>query len=147
MSIELSEAEWRARLAPEQYASLRNKATEVPFTGKLLHNSRSGIYTCAACAQPLFHSNAKFESGSGWPSFYDVISRGAIKLLPDSSHGMNRTEIVCANCGGHLGHIFLTDKLPTNTYYCVNSASLAFNEAPRPEKSPNEIRDNTSRPK
>lgn len=106
---------------------LFNKATEAPFTGKFLHNKEQGTYTCVNCGHELFSSSTKFDSGSGWPSFYDVASTGAVKLLDDSSHGMERTEVVCANCGGHLGHLFpdAFDQ-PTGQRYCINSASLDF---------------------
>lgn len=123
----MNDNDWKTKLTPEQYAVLRNKATEAPFTGKLLHNKEQGMYVCAACGAELFSSDTKFDSGSGWPSFYDVIKTGAVKLLPDSSHGMERTEVVCSNCGGHLGHLFddAYDQ-PTGQRYCINSVSLDF---------------------
>ncbi len=120
---------WKAELTPEQYAVLRQKATEAPFTGKFLHNKDEGIYTCGACGATLFRSDTKFDSGSGWPSFYDVATSGAVKLVPDNSHGMERTEVVCANCDSHLGHLFddAYDQ-PGGQRYCINSAALEFNK-------------------
>lgn len=122
-----TEDKWKQKLTPEQYAVLREKGTEAPFTGTFLHNKEAGIYTCAACNNELFHSNQKFDSGSGWPSFYDVAKTGAVKLVDDNSHGMHRTEVVCANCGGHLGHLFddAPDQ-PTGKRYCINSVCLDF---------------------
>ncbi len=122
-----SDEQWKAKLTPEQYAILREKATEAPFTGKLLHNKDTGMYTCAACGHELFSSDTKFDSGSGWPSFYDVASKGAVKLTEDKSHGMKRVEVTCANCGGHLGHVF-DDAFgqPTGQRFCINSAALDF---------------------
>ena len=114
------------KLTPEQLAVLRDKATEAPFTGVLLHNKDSGDYTCAACGAKLFESDAKFDSGSGWPSFDQAIP-GSVKEVTDISHGMTRTEVVCSVCGGHLGHVF--DDGPADTTgqrFCINSASLDF---------------------
>jgi peptide-methionine (R)-S-oxide reductase len=124
--LKKSEAEWKTRLTPEQFAVLRQKATEAPFTGKLLQNDKTGMYTCAACEAVLFDSNTKFDSGSGWPSFYDA-KPGAVVLTPDNSLGMLRTEVTCANCGSHLGHIFEdAPQQPTGKRYCINSTSLSF---------------------
>lgn len=122
-----SDEDWKQELTSEQYKVLRNKATEAPFTGKFLHNKDTGMYICAACGNELFSSDTKFESGSGWPSFYDVTKNGAVKLVSDSSHGMERTEVVCANCGSHLGHLFndAYDQ-PTGQRYCINSVALDF---------------------
>jgi peptide-methionine (R)-S-oxide reductase len=123
-------SDWDKNLTPEQYNVLRNKATEAPFTGKFLHNENSGIYTCAACGSELFSSEHKFDSGSGWPSFYDVAKSGSVKLVDDNSHGMRRTEVVCSKCGGHLGHLFDdAQNQPTGKRYCINSLSLGFKDA------------------
>jgi len=124
--LQRSEAEWKAHLTPEQFAVLRQKATEAPFTGKLLHNHKTGVYTCEACGAILFDSNTKFDSGSGWPSFYDA-KPGAVVLTTDDSLGMARTEVTCANCGSHLGHNFDdAPEQPTGKRYCINSISLHF---------------------
>ena len=128
--IHKSEAEWREELSPEEYAVLRQAATERPFTGKYVHNKADGVYRCGACGQPLFTSETKFESGSGWPSFWDVIEEGNVELREDLSHGMRRTEVVCARCGSHLGHLF--DDGPRDTTglrYCINSIALDFDPA------------------
>jgi peptide-methionine (R)-S-oxide reductase len=125
--IEKSEAEWRAQLTPEQYHVLREKGTERPFTGALVNNHADGMHHCAACNAPLFQSNTKFESGSGWPSFFDPIHKDAVQLHEDNTYGMRRVEATCAACGGHLGHVFPDgprDK--TGQRYCINSASLNF---------------------
>lgn len=124
-TIVKSEQEWKEQLTAEQYYILREKGTERAFTGKYLLNKEAGVYNCAACGNPLFKSNQKFDSHCGWPSFDDQIE-GAVKTERDSSHGMVRTEIMCARCGGHLGHVF--DDGPTNTglRYCVNSVSIDF---------------------
>lgn len=119
--------EWRGKLTPEQYAVLRQKATEAPFSGAYVHNEKQGAYACAACGTVLFTSNTKFDSGSGWPSFYDVAQKGAVTLVPDNSGGMERTEVVCAQCGGHLGHLFADAyDQPTGMRYCINSVALDF---------------------
>ncbi len=118
---------WKEKLSDEQYRILREKGTERPFTGEFLNNKEDGTYTCAACGNALFSSDTKFDSGSGWPSFYDVVSAGNVKLERDTSLGMIRTEVQCANCDGHLGHVF--DDGPQSTTgmrYCINSASLGF---------------------
>jgi peptide-methionine (R)-S-oxide reductase len=128
-----TDTELKEKLTPEQYHILREQGTEAPFTGKFLHNKETGMYVCAVCGRQLFDSKTKFESGSGWPSFYEVINSGAVKLNNDRSHGMQRTEVVCANCGGHLGHLFNdAPDQPTGKRFCINSASLDF----MPEKSP-----------
>ena len=122
-----SEAQWKEKLTPEQYKALRQKGTEAPFTGKLLHEERDGMFKCAACGNPLFSSNAKFDSGSGWPSF-DQALPGAVKEVPDTSNGMTRTEVVCAQCGSHLGHLFDDGPTVTGARYCTNSVCLEFGE-------------------
>jgi peptide-methionine (R)-S-oxide reductase len=125
----LSDDEWKEKLTPEQYAVLRHGETEAPFTGKLLHNSGTGDYTCAACGAVLFDSATKFDSGSGWPSFYDAKNSSAITLKDDDTHGMHRTEVTCTSCGSHLGHLFndAADQ-PTGNRFCINSCALDFKE-------------------
>ena len=123
------ESEWKAKLTPLQYAVLREKGTEAPFTGKLLKEDRDGMYACAACGQALFSSDAKFDSGTGWPSF-DQALPGATKLVEDNSHGMHRTEVVCSHCGSHLGHLFDDGPTKTGQRYCLNSVCLDL----QPEK-------------
>ena len=127
MTKRLSDEELKKKLTPEQYYILRQKGTEAPFTGKYLDNKDKGMYKCAACGAELFSSDTKFDSGSGWPSFYDVAHSSAVKLSDDSSHGMHRVEVTCANCGSHLGHLF-DDAVghPTGQRYCINSACLDF---------------------
>ena len=120
-----SESEWKAELTPTQYAVLRQAATERPFTGEYVNTKTPGVYACAACGQPLFSSDTKFDSGSGWPSFWDVVDKGSVELKHDYSHGMDRVEAVCSRCGSHLGHVF--DDGPRETTgerYCINSVSL-----------------------
>lgn len=126
MAMKKDDAYWRAKLTSEQYRILREKGTELPFSGQLLHNKASGMYTCAACGQPLFSSDTKFDSASGWPSFYDVARSGAVNIVRDSSQGMDRLEVVCGKCGGHLGHVFEDGPGPTGKRYCINSVCLAF---------------------
>ncbi len=123
----MNEEELKKKLTPEQYHVLREKGTEAPFTGKFLHNKQTGMYTCMACGHPLFSSDTKFDSKSGWPSFYDVATKGAVKLTEDKSHGMSRVEVTCANCGSHLGHVFndAADQ-PTGKRFCINSCALDF---------------------
>lgn len=123
--IQKTDAEWQAQLNPQQYAVLRQAGTERPFTGKYVHTKDKGTFHCAACGQALFTSNTKFDSGSGWPSFWDVIEQGHVELHKDTKFGMVRTEVVCSRCGSHLGHVFEdgpADK--TGLRYCINSLSL-----------------------
>ncbi|HWD52368.1 MAG TPA: peptide-methionine (R)-S-oxide reductase MsrB [Acidimicrobiales bacterium] len=124
--VELSDEEWRAKLSPEQYAVLRQKGTEPAWSGELLHVEGSGMFTCAGCGADLFESGSKFESGSGWPSFYRALDQGTINEHEDRSFGTTRTEITCARCGGHLGHVFPDGPAPTGLRYCVNSLSLDY---------------------
>lgn len=125
----MSDDKWKSKLTPEQYNVLRKKGTEAPFSGKLLHNDKTGDYVCGACGQVVFKSDTKFDSGSGWPSFYDVANTKAIKLSEDNSHGMHRVEVMCANCGSHLGHVFHdAPDQPTGMRFCINSAALDFKE-------------------
>jgi len=125
-TVELSEAEWRQRLTPEQYHVLREKGTERAFTGALTENHETGNYHCAGCGALLFMSGAKFESGCGWPSFQIPADSKAVKEHEDRSFGMRRIEVTCAQCGGHLGHVFPDGPAPTGLRYCINSASLSF---------------------
>jgi peptide-methionine (R)-S-oxide reductase len=130
----MTEDEIKKKLTPEEYAVLRQKGTEAPFSGKLLHDDRSGTYMCKVCGSPLFASTAKFDSGTGWPSF-DQALPGATRLVEDSSHGMHRAEVVCANCGSHLGHLFDDGPTPTGKRYCLNSVCLDLETESGPEKS------------
>ena len=123
--VEKSDAEWRAQLSPEQYRVLRGHGTERAGTSPLNLEKRSGTFTCAGCGQPLFTSDTKFESGTGWPSFYKPIE-GAIATTTDTSYGMTRVEVHCAQCGGHLGHVFPDGPRPTGERYCMNGVALQF---------------------
>lgn len=122
-----NEQEWKEKLTPKQYEILRENGTEAPFSGKHLKEKRRGMFVFAACGSKLFDSSTKFESGTGWPSFYDVSSSKAVKLIEDNSHGMKRIEVICAKCGGHLGHMFEdAPNMPTGKRYCINSCALEF---------------------
>ncbi|HOT33638.1 MAG TPA: peptide-methionine (R)-S-oxide reductase MsrB [Rhodoglobus sp.] len=125
-----SDDEWKAELTPEEYAVLRQAATERPWTGELLDENREGVYKCKACGQELFRSTAKFDSHCGWPSFYIPSEQDAVELLRDSTLGMERVEVRCANCGSHLGHVFDdAPQTPTGDRFCMNSVSLSFEAA------------------
>lgn len=126
---QLSEAEWRERLTPEQYHVLREGGTERAFAGKYNANKAAGMYRCAGCGEPLFLSGTKYDSGSGWPSFTAPVNAEAVEELRDTSHGMIRTEVRCARCEGHLGHVFPDGPGPEGLRYCMNSLSLDFEES------------------
>jgi peptide-methionine (R)-S-oxide reductase len=121
-----NDAEWREKLTPEQYAITREAGTERAFTGPWLDEHRAGTFKCVCCGEPLFRSETKYESGSGWPSFYEPISKEAVSERVDDSHGMRRTEVVCAKCNAHLGHVFPDGPRPTGLRYCMNGTALDF---------------------
>jgi peptide-methionine (R)-S-oxide reductase len=135
--MEKSENEWKKELSQEEYKILRQCGTEAPGTGKYYNFFEKGTYLCAGCGFELFDSKTKYSSGSGWPSFYDIISDSRIVLIEDTSHGMVRTEVRCANCGGHLGHVFPDGPEPTKLRYCINSIALKF-EAKKEEEGKNQ---------
>jgi len=124
--VNREEDEWRGTLTPEQFRVLRQAGTERPFSGEYWNSHEAGIYRCAGCGAELFDSGAKFDSGCGWPSFYEGIDKAKIEEREDNSHGMHRIEVLCRACGGHLGHVFPDGPRPTGLRYCINSASLKF---------------------
>ena len=132
--IKKSDAEWQQQLSPDQYYVARKKGTEPAFTGKYWDNHEEGTYTCACCGTPLFDSGAKFESGTGWPSFYAPVDPNNVATEEDTSHGMRRVEALCSTCDAHLGHVFPDGPRPTGLRFCMNSASLNFEKKTEPEK-------------
>jgi peptide-methionine (R)-S-oxide reductase len=130
-----SDAEWKKALSAEQYEVLRRKGTETAFTGRYYNSKEEGVYRCAGCGNPLFDSETKFDSGTGWPSYYQPVSRDAVQTEEDGSYGMIRIEVLCSRCGGHLGHVFPDGPQPTGQRYCINSVSLDFEPRAKLEES------------
>jgi peptide-methionine (R)-S-oxide reductase len=128
--IQKPDEQWRSELTPAQYEVLRRGHTERPFTGEYVHSKENGSYCCAACGSELFRSDAKFDSGTGWPSFYEPAVARAVELRADNSLFMRRTEVLCRRCGGHLGHVFNDGPAPTGDRYCINSCALTLQSAP-----------------
>jgi methionine-R-sulfoxide reductase len=139
-----TDAEWRAQLTPAQFQIARGKGTERPFCGTLLDNKRQGVYTCVCCGLPLFASGAKFHSGTGWPSFFQLVAEENVVTFTDRSHGMVRTEILCARCDCHLGHVFPDGPEPTGLRFCVNSESLRFTDETDLSRLADPVADTTS---